>query len=138
MTNKKFKESRKISPEEEKYNLWDNMLEALLVNIYSLSKEEKRININGYVHKAPHILFLSICNVCYTMYNYPIYIHMNWFKFIWYKIRYWRTLAIHYSFTSKGMDIDKELTHISNAFEVSNAKTLFYDIYYDYFMKGKK
>ncbi len=71
------------------YKEMDNVVQATLVNLYTLSKDIKEIRIYNFDNKSKdHLYLLSIANIASTIFNFPVKIKMNRIKLQFLKWKY--------------------------------------------------
>lgn len=64
------------------YKLLDEMISTATVNFYSLGKENKRIELNGFNHKDKgHLAIFRIALFNSLFFKYEVYLRMNFLDF---------------------------------------------------------
>lgn len=71
------------------YKEMDNVVQATIVNLYTLSKDIKEIRISNFGDKNKnHLYLLSVANIASTLFNFPVKIKMNRIKLQFLKWKY--------------------------------------------------
>lgn len=122
-----------MSKDREK--LYDEMVMVAYTNLYTLSKKNREIYLNGFdPHNESHRALYSIASMLSSNYQFPMHVGCK-------LLTYWRYKKIFkpYAFATRktlkdGLTCDEMIAHIEKAFEKPG---VFKDIYTAYYKMGK-
>ncbi len=111
-------------------NKYDQMVNALMINMYSLGKEEGEVCLYNFNRYDPrHLAAIHIASMLKDIMGIKISVKTSLFNYLWMK---WKFKKIHNIGRGKkgNVDIEKELHHIEKTYEATNR---FADIYKEYY-----
>lgn len=111
----------------------NKIYETGLINLYTLSKQEKKIQLKFFDFKCKeHLTLLNIANNLHSLYGFEIYLEANLKDFLLYKLKTKHTKHIHWKKSILiGVDIEDFLTHICSAY--GETREVWEKIYVDFF-----
>lgn len=111
----------------------NKMYETGLINLYTLSKQEKKIQLKNFSFKRKdHLVLLNIAHNLHSLYGYDIYLETNLFDFLLYKLKKKNTGHLHRKKNILiGVDIEAFLGHITTTYGAENR--VWEQIYDDFF-----
>jgi hypothetical protein len=115
----------------------DNALSVLMINIYSLSKDEKQIIISNYDDKKySHKCFLVMASYVQTLDGYPIVFQKSLIPYLFLKIKYGKKYNIQRAKKNKiSINVEEQIKHIEKYFELN--EEIYKQIYKNYFERKK-
>ena len=123
------------------YKEMDNVVQATLVNLYTLSKDIEEIRIYDFDNKNKnHLYLLSVANMASTLFNFPVKIKMNKIKLQFLK---WKHPNLYkniqkcdeaFSFSAKTLLEDMQKMFIPHF----NSEWAYSDIYEAYYERKRK
>lgn len=119
--------------------LYDEMLSAVLVNLYSVSKNEQKIKIRDMqLSNTPtetQRVVLEVATILHTLFNYQIYLDYNIFQYVLFKLTHIRTWKRWRRFNGKkdnhGISYIKLLEDVSEAYKQKYG--IWSEIYNEYY-----
>lgn len=118
----------------EKY---DELCNISMINLYTLSKKEKKIKLSNFDFKnKKHLYLLSIAKILNTLYGYKICIQSNFVDYIKYKIKHMNKYIKYKRKMLNGIEINSFLNHITTAQKLD--ENIWIDIYNVFFKGGNK
>ena len=103
-----------------KEKIYNNLTEISLINLYTLSKSEKKIKLKNFDFKNKnHLFLLNISKILNVLYGYDIFIETTLLQYIKYKIRTRHNIIHRKSKMQNGINIDDFLNHIADAQKVN-------------------
>lgn len=92
-------ESIKTNETEELFNKYDEVINIIMVNLYTLSKDDKKIVLSGLDRKnRDHLLILRVALMAKDIYNYPLSL----------KIGFWDSLILNWKMRKLSRRIPRE------------------------------
>lgn len=72
-------EDIKVINAKELFNQYDEIINVIMVNLYSLSKEKGRIILSDLDKRnRDHLLILRVALIAKDVYNFPLFLNVNW------------------------------------------------------------
>lgn len=117
----------------DKEKTYNHLSNIALINLYTISKENKKIILTNFSFKNKnHLFLLHMAKVLHNIYEYEIFVDDKFFNFIKYKITHIKDKFIHRSKKLIScVNVDDFLAHIASAQNVEN--NIWTKIYNDFF-----
>ena len=72
-------EDIKVINANELFNQYDEIINVIMVNLYSLSKEKGKIILSDLDKRnRDHLLILRVALIAKDVYNFPLFLNVNW------------------------------------------------------------
>lgn len=92
-------ENIKTTETEELFNKYDEVINIIMVNLYTLSKDDKKIVLSGLDRKnRDHLLILRVALMAKDIYNYPLSL----------KIGFWDSLILNWKMRKLSRRVPRE------------------------------
>lgn len=119
------------------YKKYDSIVSDCIINIYSLSKEEKRIILTNF---DPNIdtdkCVIEIAKIAQSLWNYDIEVDLPFIKYLLFKIKNKKINIKRYKkYTNKKVDVQELKQFVSHAYVETTM--IFKDIYDEYYKPRK-
>lgn len=118
---------------ENKETVYNHLSNIALINLYTLSKDSKQIRLKDFsFNNKNHLFLLNIAKSLHNLFEHEIFVDVNFFDFIKYKIKHRKENFIHRSKdVSSPLIVDDFLNHITSAQEVED--NIWEKMYDDFF-----
>ena len=123
---------------EDLYNLYDRIINKTLVNIYSLSKENKKILLTNFNYEDKEDkTILEIAKIAQSLWNFNIEISCSFFDYL--KIKRQNkdfNIKRYKKYSDKRIDVKDTKDFVSESENVDS--TIYSEIYIDYYKERSK
>ena len=117
-------------------NKYDQMVNALMINMYSLAKEDGEIRLYNFNRYDPrHLAAVHVASTLRDVMGLNIAIKTSWIGYFWVKWKFKKIRNIKKA-RKENIDIEKEIHHIEKTFEATNRFVDIYKEYYSYMDRG--
>ena len=115
---------------ENKEKVMDGLVNALLTNLITLTKEDREIYLFNYNRKdSRHWAAIHISSLLREISGTKVYLNCSLVDYLWMKWKFKKIKGIKRT-KKANVDIENELSHIENA---NNMKGIYSDIYRAYY-----